>query len=137
MSGGRTWAAVLAGYIFAGPLFVELLMDGSEAAICGCAVLAPLAALGSEALRCRRTAALVLFALLVAGLQTLYPLFVPPVVVAAVVALAVVAIRRLRRGLPTRAEVLTASARSLRWSRSRALSRLSPSCATRGTGSRS
>ena len=102
------WAA-LAGCIFAGPLFAELFMDGSEAAIAGCAVLAPLAALGWEALRCRRPATLVLFALLVAGLQTLYPLFVPPVVVAAVAVLAVKVIRRVLRGLPARSEVLAAT----------------------------
>jgi hypothetical protein len=102
------WAA-LAGCIFAGPLFAELFMDGSEAAIVGCAVFAPLAALGWEAVRCRRPATFVLFALLVAGLQTLYPLFVPPVVVAAVVVLAAVVIGRLRRGLPTRSELLTAT----------------------------
>jgi hypothetical protein len=108
-SGLPTWAAVLGGCIFAGPLFVEMYMDGSEAAICGCAVLAPVVALGSEALRCRRPATLVLFALVVAGLQTLYPLFLPAVVLAGAAAVVVLAVRRLRRGLPTPKEVITAS----------------------------
>ena len=72
-----TWAAPLAGCLFAGPLFVEMFMDGSQGAIVGSAVLAPVVALGYEALRDRRTATLVLFALLVAGLQTVYPLFLP------------------------------------------------------------
>ena len=53
---------------------------------------------------------MVLFALLVAGLQTLYPLFLPPVVIGAVVALAVVIGRRLRRGRVTRREVLIGAA---------------------------
>jgi hypothetical protein len=103
-----TWAAVLGACLFAGPLFVELFMDGSEAAICGSVVLAPLAALGWEAVRCRRIATLVLFALLLAGLQTLYPLFVPPVALAAAAVVAVLGARRLLRGLPGRTEVLTA-----------------------------
>ena len=81
-------------------------MDGSEGAIVGCAVLAPLVALGCEALRCRRPATLVLFALLVAGLQTVYPLFVPAVVVVAAVAIvAVIVIRRVLRGRPEPVEV--------------------------------
>ena len=105
---GSTWAAVLGACIFAGPLYAELLMDGSEAAITGCAVLAPVVALGWEALRCRRPATLALFALTIAGLQTLYPLFLPPVVLAAVAAIAVLVIRRLMRGLPSRREVAVA-----------------------------
>ena len=108
--GGSTWGAVLGACIFAGPLYAELFMDGSEAAITGCAVLAPVVALGWEALRCRRPATLVLFALTIAGLQTLYPLFLPPVVLAAVVAVAVLVVRRLLRGLPSRREVVVATA---------------------------
>ena len=105
MSGTPTWAAVVAACLYAGPLFVELFMDGSEAAITGSAVLVPTVALGWEALQSRRTSALVLFALLLAGLQTLYPLFLPPVVLGGVAAVAVLAIQRLRRGRPTAPEV--------------------------------
>jgi hypothetical protein len=109
VSGLPTWAAVLGACIFAGPLFAELYMDGSEAAICGAAVLAPVVALGSEALRIRRPAALALFALVIAGLQTLYPLFLPAVVLGAGATVAVAVIRRLRRGLPSLTDALTAS----------------------------
>jgi hypothetical protein len=91
------WPAVLAGCLFAGPLFVELLMDGSEAALAGAALLAPIAAVGWEALRERRWPVLVLFALMVAGLQSVYPLFLPAVV------LGVAAIIVARIGLQLRA----------------------------------
>ena len=100
-----TWAASLAGCLFAGPLFVEMFMDGSQGAIVGSAVLAPVVALGYEALRHRRTATLVLFALLVAGLQTVYPLFLPSVVIGGLLAIAVVVVRRLSRGRPSLTEV--------------------------------
>ena len=100
-----TWAASLAGCLFAGPLFVEMFMDGSQGAIVGTAVLAPVVMLGYEALRYRRTATLVLFALLVAGLQTVYPLFLPAVVIGGVIAIAVVVVRRLPRGRPSLGEV--------------------------------
>ena len=100
-----TWAACLAGCLFAGPLFVEMFMDGSQGAIVGSAVLAPVVALGYEALRHRRTATLVLLALLVAGLQTVYPLFLPPVVMGGLAAIAVMVVRRLMRGRPSLDEV--------------------------------
>lgn len=100
VSGGSNWGATLGGCLFAGPLFVELFIDGSQAALTGCALLGPMAALGWEALWSRRPATLVLFALLIAGLQTLYPLFLPSVVLGAAVAIGVLVIRRLRRGLP-------------------------------------
>jgi hypothetical protein len=100
-----SWAASLAGCLFAGPLFVEMFMDGSQAAIVGSAVLAPVVALGYEALRYRKTATLVLFALLVAGLQTVYPLFLPPVVIGGLLAIGVMVVRRLSRGWPSLDEV--------------------------------
>jgi hypothetical protein len=89
------WAAAAAGCMFAGPLFMQLVMEGSEAAICGSAVLAPLAALGIEATRRRSAANLILLGLAAAGLQTLYPLFVPCVVIGAAVVLAALGARAL------------------------------------------
>jgi hypothetical protein len=108
VSGVPTWGAVLGACLFGGPLFVELFMDGSQAALAGCALLAPIVLIGWEALSCRRTATLVLFSLLVAGLQTVYPLFLPPIVIAACAAIAVLGIRRLRRGWPSTEEWLLA-----------------------------
>lgn len=108
-----TWSAVLAGCLYAGPLFVELFMDGSQGAICGCAVLPVAVVFGAEALRRRERAMLVLFALLIAGLQTLYPLFLPPLVLAACVAIAIVALRRARRGRLARHEAAIAAGQLL------------------------
>lgn len=108
VSGIPSWAAVLGGCLFGGPLFVELFMDGSQAALAGCALIAPAVTLGCEALWRRRLATLVLFALLIAGLQTVYPLFLPPIVLAAGVAIAVLGLRRLLRGRPTVDEGLLA-----------------------------
>ena len=106
VSATSTWAAVVAGCLFGGPLFVELFMDGSQAALVGCALLPPTVALGCDALWSRRLSALVLFALLIAGLQTVYPLFLPPIVLAAVAAIAFLTIRRLLQGRPSVEEVL-------------------------------
>ena len=89
----REWPAVLAGCLFAGPAFAQLLMEGSQAAISGSAVLTPTIALGLEAIRRRSVANLVLAGLAAAGLQTVYPLFVPCVAIGAAIVLAVVAVR--------------------------------------------
>jgi hypothetical protein len=65
------WAAPLAGVLFAGPFFLQLMADGSQAATCGLTVILPLAAVGTDALRTPRIASLALFALLAAGLMAL------------------------------------------------------------------
>jgi hypothetical protein len=46
VSGGSNWGATVGGCLLAGPMFVELFMDGSQAALAGCALLAPVVALG-------------------------------------------------------------------------------------------
>jgi hypothetical protein len=94
----RSWAAVVAGALCAGPFFRTLFMDGSEGAISGLAVLVPLLLAGWWALRFRRVWDVLAFGVLAAGLQTLYPLFVPPVAVGAAVVLLVVGVVALRRG---------------------------------------
>lgn len=90
------WASPLAGVLFGGPLFLQLLADGSQAAICGIALMAPIAAVGAETLRNRRVADLALLALLAAGLMALYGLYVPGVAVASAIVLVVRAINRRR-----------------------------------------
>jgi hypothetical protein len=90
------WAAPLAGILFAGPLFLQLLADGSQAATCGLALIMPLTVVGAEALRERRLANLALFALLVSGLMALYPLYLPAVALAAMLVLAALAVRGRR-----------------------------------------
>jgi hypothetical protein len=71
------WTAPLAGILFAGPFFMQLIADGSQAAICGLALILPIAAVGIDTLRERRIANVFLLALLFSGLIALYPLFVP------------------------------------------------------------
>jgi hypothetical protein len=88
-----TWAAVIAGGLFGGALFLQLFFDGSEGAICGLAVLLPLAVVGQRALDQRRRADAVLFALLVSALIALYPLFAAPVCVAIAVGLGAAVLR--------------------------------------------
>jgi hypothetical protein len=110
---GPAWPAVVAGCLVAGPLFVELFMDGSQAAIAGCATLIPLVALGTEAARRPTPATLVLFALLAAGLQTLYPLFVPTVVLAGAAVLGVAFLRAFGRRSRTRPQLGAAIVRLL------------------------
>ena len=92
------WVAPLAGILFAGPLFLQLLADGSQAATCGIALMAPIATMGAEVLRGRRFADLVLLSLLAAGLMALYPLYVPGVAVAAGLVVLANAIRLRIRG---------------------------------------
>jgi hypothetical protein len=108
VSGVSTWGATLGAVLLGGPLFVELLMDGSQAALTGCALLAPVVAVGWEALTYRSTPILMLFALLIAGLQTVYPLFLPAIVIGAAVTIAGVTFRRVRRHRPSQDEVLLA-----------------------------
>ena len=94
----RTWAASLAGGLFGGPFFLELYYDTYQAAICGLALMMPLVVLAGEMLRTRRTADLILCALVLSGFLTVYPLFVPLVVAALAIVLAGLAIRRRRAG---------------------------------------
>jgi len=95
----RSWPAPFAGALFGGSFFIQLFMDGSEGALTGLALVLPLLLAGYLALRDRRAVNLILFALLAAGLQTAYPLFVPPLVLGGAFVLAVVAVRHLRRGI--------------------------------------
>jgi len=83
------WAAPLAGILFAGPFFLQLMADGSQAATCGLALILPLAVVGLDTLRDPRAANIVLLALLASGLIALYPLFVPGVAIAAAIVLAI------------------------------------------------
>ncbi len=112
-TGAAGMGAVLAGCLFTGAVFTELFMDGSQGALTGAALLAPLVVVGWEALKRRQTASLVLLALLAAGLATLYPLYVPCVVIGGLATVGVMTVRRLRRGRPARREVLVAAAQVL------------------------
>jgi len=97
VTGTRSWAAVFAAVLFAGPFFRTLFMDGSQAAISGIVLVLPTMLAAWLALRHRRFRDVCAFAVMAAGLQTLYPLFVPPVVIAGAIVLAVLAVGYVRR----------------------------------------
>jgi hypothetical protein len=101
-----SWAAPLAGVLFAGPFFLQLLADGSQPAICGLALLLPIAAVGADTVRQSRLASLVLFALLAAGLMALYPLYMPAVAISAAIGLAITGAVAWGRGRLTRRMLL-------------------------------
>lgn len=83
------WPALLGGALLAGPFFFQLYMDGSQGALSGLALLPPVAVGGYRSLAGRRMAEILLWALLLAGFQTAYPYFVPPLVAGAVAVIAV------------------------------------------------
>ncbi|HXC45168.1 MAG TPA: hypothetical protein VNU24_01075, partial [Solirubrobacteraceae bacterium] len=92
------WAAPLAGILFAGPFFLQLMADGSQAATCGLGLVLPIAAVGMDTLRQARWASLAVLALLIAGLSALYPLFVPGIAISGALALLVLGVVRARKG---------------------------------------
>jgi hypothetical protein len=94
----RSWAAVLAGSLFGGALFLELFFDGTEPVLGATTVLAALLVVGAVTLARPRPAHLVLTALLLATTASMLPLFLGPIAVAAVCALAVPLWRRVRAG---------------------------------------
>jgi hypothetical protein len=103
-----SWAAPLAGVLFAGPFFLQLLADGSQPATCGLALILPIVVVGVDTLRRPRVASLVLLALLISGLMALYPLWVPAVAITAAIILAVLGVIAWRRGRIERRGLLQA-----------------------------
>jgi hypothetical protein len=83
-----SWAAVLCGALFGGPLYLELWFDSFQAAIVALGLVLPALLTGWEALREPRPVNLGLFALVVATLLSVYPLFVPLIAGIAVLAIA-------------------------------------------------
>ncbi len=76
-----TWAAVLAGSLFSGALFLELWFDAYQAAIIGIGMVMPVMLMLAEVLRTGRRKDIVVLALLLATIATVYPLFQPVLVV--------------------------------------------------------
>ncbi len=74
------------------------MADGSQAAICGLGLILPIAAVGADILRKERWPSLVILALLVSGLNALYPLFVPAIAISGVVVLLVLGVRSAVQG---------------------------------------
>ncbi|MGO9488093.1 MAG: hypothetical protein ACLQBB_03580 [Solirubrobacteraceae bacterium] len=93
-----TWMAALAGGLFGGPFFLELWFDTFEAAIMALGLLMPLAVVGNEVIRERRAADVVVLALILGCLLTVYPVLVPIVIVAGALVIVTLAIESRRRG---------------------------------------
>lgn len=97
LSANASWSAVFGAALFGGPFFLQLIFDGSQAALCGMALLAPIVVVGVECLRCPKLPNLLLMSVLLSGMVALYPLFVPEVGGAAALVLVAVGLRRLIR----------------------------------------
>jgi hypothetical protein len=104
----RTWAAPVAGLLFAGPLAYELFVAGSEAALAGLALIPAAALVGSRLLEEQRPATIVAFGVLTGGIQTVYPLAVAAMALWIAVVLAVKAVAALRARRLSRRVVLRA-----------------------------
>jgi hypothetical protein len=105
----RSWAAVLTAALFAGPFFRTLLMEGSQGAISGIVLVLPTLLAGWWAVRFQRFWDIAAVGLMAAGLQTLYPLFVPPMAIGGAIVLAGLAVRGARRGALSGAVVARAA----------------------------
>jgi hypothetical protein len=70
------WAALLAGALYAGPVVLQLVLDGSEGALAGISHILPMLALGLLALRpASGKAPAVLFAIVAASAAASYPVY--------------------------------------------------------------
>jgi hypothetical protein len=96
---GPGWVGALAALFYAGPLTMQLTIDGSQAALSGLALIGPLALAGAWFIESRTRIPFIAAAVLGAGLQTLYPLIFPTIVLAAAFLAAVPVVRAARRGL--------------------------------------
>ena len=98
----RTWTALLAGLLIAGPFMYQLFVDGSQGALSLLALFPPLAVLVDQLTRQPRAADVILIALLLAGGFSVYEAGMPTIVVWAAVIVAVLGVaaavqRRLGR----------------------------------------
>lgn len=104
---GSPWAGLAAAALYAGPVNYQLFIDGSEAALAALAMLGPIAVVGIRLLESPARAG-ALFGLIVGGMMTVYPAFLPVVAIGFALAIAIHLIRDHRRASVK--VVLTASA---------------------------
>jgi hypothetical protein len=107
----RTWMAALAGALFGGPFFLELWFDSFQAAIIAIGLVMPLALAAAETLRGGRRTDLVVLALVLATVATVYPLFLPVLAVTGALLLGWMALAARRRGERLRALARPAATR--------------------------
>jgi hypothetical protein len=110
LTGTRTWAASLAALLFAGPLVYQLFIESSEGALAGLALVAPIGVVAALVLRQPSLANVVSLGVLIAGLQTVYPLFVPPLVIGASIVVAARALASVKKRLPPKNAAARAAA---------------------------
>jgi hypothetical protein len=80
---GSGWGALVAGLLYAGPVMLQLVLDGSEGAIAGMAHVFPLVLLGALVIRPGiGRAPAVLFAIVAGSAAAAYPVFFPALVAA-------------------------------------------------------
>jgi hypothetical protein len=103
VTGSKSWAAVLAGALFGGPFFLELWFDSYQAATVALGLVLPATVLGWDALNDRRPSNLVLFALVLGAMLSIYPLFVPLLAAVGALAIAWRALAERRAGGSVRA----------------------------------
>jgi hypothetical protein len=94
----NTWMAALAGALFGGPMFLELWFDTFQAAIIALGLIMPFAIIGSETLRSRRPADLLLFALVMSCFFVVYPVLVPILILTGILVVGWCALTIWRRG---------------------------------------
>lgn len=101
-SQSRTWTATLAGCLFGGPMFLELWFDSYQAAIVALGLLIPFVMLAHSAITTPRRLDLLLLALVVGAMLTVYPLYIPVMAIVVGAMLLYEAVRRKRSSQPLR-----------------------------------
>lgn len=104
------WCAAVAGLLYGGPLAYQLFMESSEGALAGLALVPLVALLTIRLLAAWSLRDVLLLGLALAGLQTAYPLLVPPVAVAGAVILAYRLLLAVRRRTDVKRGALTTGA---------------------------
>ena|GEM_PF-1446270 len=95
--GRRTWYAVVAAALFGGAFFLQLFTDGSQAGIAGLTCVVPCLILLRITKHDPSLPNFLISSLLLAGLSTLYPILVLPLVVTAALYLMGLALWKSRR----------------------------------------
>jgi hypothetical protein len=91
--------ALIGGALFAGPFYFELFLDGSQGAVSGLALIAPTVIAARQVIGGgARWRDVLLFGVLLAGVQTAYPYFIAPLLGGAIVVLAALVVIAWRRG---------------------------------------
>lgn len=75
LTNGRQWLATFSSLFYAGPITYQLFIDASQGALAGLSLIVPTALLALIAWRERKLKIYFLLAVLLAGLQSVYPIY--------------------------------------------------------------